>query len=1162
MKGNHGIRYLPVILLPAMLLAAEGQAQVIFDGTVGPEGQLFGDMEVLEEHGTRVGENLFHSFLEMNVNNGESLTFSSTFAGATDNVISRVTGGNASFIDGPVTSTIPGASLWLINPSGMVFGEGAVVDVQGSFHASTADYLLLEDGGRFGADVSIPGNTTLTMANPTTFGFLDNNIASIEVYGSAMFVPYGENVELVGGDVYLENAFIAADGGDLGIASVAGPGEVTNDGNNYTGVDSWGNITMVGSTALVNGDGGGAVYIRGGQFVMDQSVIEAQTFGSEDGRGINIAADDVVMTNNSFVVGMTHGDGRGNDINIDATSSVLVDGGSWIDNRVWGNGDGGDITIRAGDSITLDGVNEWGDSSRITGATWGNGNGSDMLFEAADITVSNGAFVWNSSRGDGSAGSITLNATNSVNLVGTAPDGFSGGIYANSSQWGNSSNVTVNTHDFNQLDAAYIIIGTYGPAAGGDLTINASGDVTFAGVGALNDPVTVWTGSRGDGPSGDIVVNAANMYVRDGAQIGTYAPGPSDAGAITLNIDGLLEVSGQAQDDFGGTYQSRLDATSRDGTGGTVTVRADEMQLINGGIIGTTSFGLGDAGAVDIVTNRFIAGGTTSGLTNEFGDPLWWTSGIWAVNENWEGGKGGDINIQAGEIVIGRGSALHTFSEGNVSGSITLAATESITVGGEGELNDAGFVPGASIDAESHFGENFEAQGGSISLTAPEIDILAGSYIGSVALYAGGIGGNIEIIASERLNISGTEDDFGPTINSEGAFTAVPGNIFLSAPDVTISNASILSDVSFSNATAGTITIEADNSILLDNYTTLAALTYYGASGGEVHLSAPDITMQNFAQIQTDTFGDGGDAGSVFVNGNTLNITSGATIDANSCFCAYGGAGSVYIDVDTLNIVGTGFINVQTGISSIAYGSGDSGNIEINANEINMSDIAVILAFSLSTAQDFIDFGEPGRLPGDAGSISITANNLVMNNSFIETTAVESAGGNIALNLSDMLYATDSYVGAQANGVSSESNGGNVFISPPQFVILDHSDIVASANAGDGGNILINTDAIIVAPFSRIDASSRLGLDGEVVVDSPNRLVASVTPLDAPAMDITEFSEDPCEVAVDQDRSSFTVPGAGGVIATPADYQASPLIGMTGGQDAITEGDKCDAPVQ
>jgi hypothetical protein len=138
-----------------------------------------------------------------------------------------------------------------------------------------------------------------------------------------------------------------------------------------------------------------------------------------------------------------------------------------------------------------------------------------------------------------------------------------------------------------------------------------------------------------------------------------------------------------------------------------------------------------------------------------------------------------------------------------------------------------------------------------------------------------------------------------------------------------------------------------------------------------------------------------------------------------------------------------------------------------------------------------------------------------------------------------------SFINAEAQGVDLDSNGGNIVISPPTFIILDGSGIIASANAGNGGNILLTTEGLIAGPFSSIDASSRLGVDGQVVVDSPNQLVASVTPLDAPVLDVTEFNEDPCEVAVDRDRSSFTVPGSGGVTPAPSDYQASPIIGAT-----------------
>ena len=55
--------------------------------------------------------------------------------------------------------------VYLVNPAGIVFGENASIDVNGSFHASTADYLKLGINGRF--DASNPGNTVLS-ANSST----------------------------------------------------------------------------------------------------------------------------------------------------------------------------------------------------------------------------------------------------------------------------------------------------------------------------------------------------------------------------------------------------------------------------------------------------------------------------------------------------------------------------------------------------------------------------------------------------------------------------------------------------------------------------------------------------------------------------------------------------------------------------------------------------------------------------------------------------------------------------------------------------------------------------------------------------------------------------------------------------------------------------------
>ena len=1075
-----------ILVLPAMLAGAiTAQAEVVFDGTLGPAGQLSGDMVVGEADGTRVGSNLFHSFETLNVNFGESLLFTSDFAGTTDNIVSRVTGNGLSIIDGLLWSDLPGTSLWLINPNGLVFGENAIVDVQGSFHASTADYLVLQDGGRFGADLSLAQNSTLSMANPTAFGFLGNNIGSISVQGSGMFVPYGETLELVGGDIAIDDAFFVADGGTFGLASPAGAGEVSAGAAGYEGADAWGDIRLTDSGVFANGDGGGAVFIRGGRFVMERSRIESLTFGAEDGNGIRITADDVLVLDDSIIDGTTFGDGRGTHVGIDAAGSVLIGGGSGVSGGTRGGGDGGGIAITAGTSITLDGVRGDGRPSRTSGSTFGAGAGGDTVFTAPVITVSNGAIIASNSVDTGNAGSITLNASESVTLIGTDPNGFSGGIFAQSVSDGDAADVFVNTRDFNVLDASWIFLPAFGSGDGGDLTIDASGDVTFAGVGLFNDWNLIELGAPGTGSPGSLTVNAANMSVLDGTVIRTVGDN-ANGGGVNLDIAGTLLIEGWTTDDFGNGSSSTIDSSA----------------------------------------------------------------GV---------GNGGDIDIRAGQVIVGRGGNLRSDSNAGSAGAISIEASESILVGGEVDGVDPETVFGAFITAQSLFTGAAGEQGGAIDLAAPTIDILGGAVVATVAFNPEGTAGDINIVAGEQLTLQNT-GLFAPVINSEAAFGATPGSIFLGGTDVVLDDVAILADVSFSDAQAGSVTVAAGNSILMDNFASITALNFFGSGGGDIRLSAPDIVMRNMAILASDTFGrQDGDAGDIYVDGTSLRMESGATIDANSCLCASGGAGNIFVNVDTLDIVGTGFINVPTGIRSTTLGSGDSGDIVINATTINMTGVAVITAESLSSVQDFIDQGIPDAGPGNAGSISITADSLFMSEGFIETTAFEAGGGNIDLDIADFLHAQRSSISASAFGTDEFSGGGNVSIAAPDFIILERGTISASANAGNGGNIDIVSGALIVAPFSSIDASSATGIDGTVSVESPNRLVASVTPLEAPALDVTALTQDPCEIAVNEERSSFTAPKSDGIVESPADYQSSPpLPTAQGGSKA----QQCEGPAQ
>ena len=73
--------------------------------------------------GKLVGSNLFHSFGEFNLTAAESATFSGPTSIA--NILSRVTGGNPSSINGLLRSTIPSANFFFLNPFGVMFGPNA-----------------------------------------------------------------------------------------------------------------------------------------------------------------------------------------------------------------------------------------------------------------------------------------------------------------------------------------------------------------------------------------------------------------------------------------------------------------------------------------------------------------------------------------------------------------------------------------------------------------------------------------------------------------------------------------------------------------------------------------------------------------------------------------------------------------------------------------------------------------------------------------------------------------------------------------------------------------------------------------------------------------------------------------------------------------------------
>jgi large exoprotein involved in heme utilization and adhesion len=107
-------------------------------------------------------------------------------------------------IDGRLRSEIAGANLYMLNPSGVLFGPNASLEVSGSFHVSTADFLGFADGAKFSA--ALGQESMLTVAPPVAFGFLGPNPGAITIRESVLRVPTGKTLSIVGGDIEIVGA--------------------------------------------------------------------------------------------------------------------------------------------------------------------------------------------------------------------------------------------------------------------------------------------------------------------------------------------------------------------------------------------------------------------------------------------------------------------------------------------------------------------------------------------------------------------------------------------------------------------------------------------------------------------------------------------------------------------------------------------------------------------------------------------------------------------------------------------------------------------------------------------------------------------------------------------------------------------------------------------
>ncbi|HEY9649440.1 MAG TPA: filamentous hemagglutinin N-terminal domain-containing protein, partial [Coleofasciculaceae cyanobacterium] len=479
--------------------------------------------------GTRAGSNLFHSFQEFSIPQGSEAFFNNDFD--IQNIISRVTGGKTSTIDGILRANGT-ANLFLINPSGIIFGANAQLNIGGSFIATTADSLKFSDGSEFSAtNPTAPPLLVVNVPIGLQFGSNPGTIINRSQANSLLPLPNpnqvglevlpGQTLGLIGGDVLLEGGNLRAFQGQIELGSVASSGFVsltpTTTGLNfgYQGIETFGSIELSGTAAVnASGLGGGTIRVRGGDVSLTEgSKLVAETFGDMNGGGIDIQANQFNVRSQAYV----------------STSTFL------------GSGAGGSLTVTA-DDVNVEGTSPFTTSQQLLTGTFnplnlrdglfslsgGSGKAGDLTINAARLHLQNGANVLTTAFLNGDGGNLTLN----ISELGDFSDGSL--LFTGSAGAGDAGNIAITAKQLRLLEGTSIST-TPGPTSsgrGGNLMLTAD-SVELRGTPAeATVPGGLFTTTLGTGDAGNLTIATNQLRVFNGTHISTSTAGSGRGGDL------------------------------------------------------------------------------------------------------------------------------------------------------------------------------------------------------------------------------------------------------------------------------------------------------------------------------------------------------------------------------------------------------------------------------------------------------------------------------------------------------------------------------------------------------------------------------------------------------------------------------------------------------
>lgn len=997
---------------------------------------------------------------------------------------------SASVIDGSLSAN---GSVFLINPAGITFGNGAAVNV-GGLVASTlwmnsgdfinglstgqyvfngfngdpsashqvrnhADLNIGANGLAFvgptlwnsGAIVTNGGNIGFGAGTAVTLDFVGDGLTQVTINAaptvdSAIIQDRFGTMTADGRQILLRTAATAAGtGGAIAVSGTLRAQSIANV-NGRIELTSVGGAVMVGAPGIFSD--AGSPYTVG---TLDVSGQAGENGGSVliQGSGFSMVNDDdtpLTPADPLSVGSMINASGgaNGGQVDIQTTGAIFTLPLSLIaaDGTL---GNGGQVRIQAGGNMLLAGTD-------ITAASKAANGGAIALLSSTGSIATNGTLV---ASGAGNGGRIDLLAPNgAVNLVGgfaTASGGADGGdvqLTGDTIQvgagveiradGGSGSGGTIGLASASSL-AAYGLLSARGGSTGGSIGTFSGGTFDIRGL-------VVDAGSTA-GAAGLWTLWAPDIDVVDGADVGPVGGTVLGSNVQDADINNALATgtsvtlrAGTVPSDGGDIFFGNgVDITYAGG--GVLAFRADA----NGGI-GGTNFGIGaTAGSLSMAFNA-----DASNLNNGF-------AGIGFSNATLAS-NGADI------LFYGQSDTAAGFASNYATG-VGLANSTISTAGGNVLIRGSSTGADASADDAGVVLDNtsIDAGAGGVSIHGTGADVTSGVILSFSNIAAGSGGALID----------------GQAIAADGVY-ANGSDISTSGGDISVTGIGGARGVYLDGAlysAGGDIVVHGE-----------------GGTGNGLDLSGPvdsaggDIAMYGASTDATGLEFGGGYYDGIVSAGGDISLTGhGAT--GGVALYQSNGSGPIVLfapaDVDTINSAGgditiTGTASAADAIGVYSYGVdliGGAGDVTVDGSSPLGVGILLANGAGIGTTTGAItligegaNFGldiADGAIDTDSGDISLTGDALAAG----ATAGVRVAGGGLSTNGGSIAV-----TGSSAGGVGVQLGDGGAFAidSNGGAISIDGTGVTAGVSM-QGNTVDSGGGAIDVAGIA--SGAGAIGVD-------------------------------------------------------------------------------------